>query len=138
MKTRITSSIFLWVSILAVISLACNALNSIVETPEVPTEEHIEDPASMPELPQTGFPDRPALPNDSGIEGVQTFPDKSEYHNHVPFVEEPGSALPPAFGAHLGAWQNCGIYDQPVEVGHALHSLEHGAVWLTYSPDLSE
>jgi hypothetical protein len=83
------------------------------------------------------FPDRNALPNDSGIEGVQTFPDRSEYHAHVLSLEELESDIPPAFGAHLFAWQNCGIYDQPVEIGNALHSLEHGAVWLTYALDLS-
>jgi len=82
------------------------------------------------------FPNRDALPNDSGIEGVQTFPDRTEYHEHVEEVVDPGLDVPPAFGAHFSAWQNCGIYDQPVNVGNALHSIEHGAVWLTYSPDL--
>jgi hypothetical protein len=96
---------------------------------------HTEEPSSTM-LPDTSFPDRDALPNDSGIEGVQTFPDKSYYHNHIPSVDVPNSDLPPAFGAHLSAWQNCGIYDQPVGLGNALHSLEHGAVWLTYAPDL--
>jgi hypothetical protein len=88
-------------------------------------------------LPQTGFQDQPALPNDSGIEGVQTYPDKSIYHNHIQVVPTPEGNLPPPFGAHFPVWQNCGIYDQPVELGGALHSMEHGAVWLTYQPDLS-
>jgi len=33
-------------------------------------------------------------------------------------------------------WQNCGVYDQPVEDSQAVHSMEHGAVWITYRPDL--
>jgi len=77
-----------------------------------------------------------ALPNGSGIEGVQTYPDRVEYHDHVTVVKEPDGNLPPVFGAHLAAWQNCGIYDKPVALGNALHSMEHGAVWLTYRPDL--
>jgi hypothetical protein len=85
---------------------------------------------------QNGFSDKPAIPNDSGIEGVQTFPDKAAYHDHVDVVPDPGGDLPPTFGAHYSKWQNCGIYDQPVDLGNALHSMEHGAVWLTYSPDL--
>ncbi len=32
---------------------------------------------------------------------------------------------------------NCGIYTEPVNEHNAIHSLEHGAVWLTYSPDLT-
>lgn len=43
---------------------------------------------------------------------------------------------PPVGGAHSGVWQNCGIYDQPVRNENAVHSLEHGAVWVTYRPDL--
>lgn len=35
-------------------------------------------------------------------------------------------------------WTNCGIYTAPVEQTRAVHSLEHGAVWLTYRPDLAK
>ncbi len=109
-------------------TLACKAFlplpGDATEAPVNPAEE--------------GFPDRPALPNDSGIEGVQTYPDKTEYHNHVQTLAQSDSDIPPSFGQHYPAWQNCGIYDQPIELGAALHSLEHGAVWLTYSPDLNE
>ncbi len=42
----------------------------------------------------------------------------------------------PAGGAHSAAWLNCGYYDTPVPAENAVHSLEHGAVWITYNPDL--
>ncbi|HEX5540234.1 MAG TPA: DUF3105 domain-containing protein [Micromonospora sp.] len=49
------------------------------------------------------------------------------------------SVLPPVAGPHNGIWQNCmgDIYDAPIANEHAVHSLEHGAVWVTYRSDLS-
>lgn len=43
---------------------------------------------------------------------------------------------PPMGGPHNPIWQNCGIYAAPIHNEHAVHSLEHGAVWITYRPDL--
>ncbi|MFI6454810.1 DUF3105 domain-containing protein [Streptosporangium amethystogenes] len=43
---------------------------------------------------------------------------------------------PPLGGEHNPSWQNCGIYDQPINNENAVHSMEHGAVWITYRPDL--
>ena len=45
---------------------------------------------------------------------------------------------PPVGGEHNPVWQNCGYYDKPVRDENAVHSLEHGAVWITYSPDLPQ
>jgi hypothetical protein len=45
---------------------------------------------------------------------------------------------PPAGGEHNPVWQNCGFYGKPVRDESAVHSLEHGAVWITYSPDLPQ
>lgn len=43
---------------------------------------------------------------------------------------------PPASGSHFDAWQNCGFYTEPLQDQTAVHSLEHGAVWIAYQPDL--
>ena len=55
---------------------------------------------------------------------------------HDPEAEFVQTGLPPTGGSHNPNWQNCGIYDTPIDDGLAVHSLEHGAVWLTYHPDL--
>ncbi|MFJ6198527.1 DUF3105 domain-containing protein [Micromonospora sp. NPDC092111] len=46
--------------------------------------------------------------------------------------------LPPVGGPHNPAWQNCmgDVYDAPIANEHAVHSLEHGTVWVTYRTDL--
>jgi len=38
----------------------------------------------------------------------------------------------PAGGEHSSVWLNCGAYPDPVPEENAVHSLEHGAVWITY------
>ncbi|THV42877.1 DUF3105 domain-containing protein [Glycomyces buryatensis] len=45
---------------------------------------------------------------------------------------------PPAGGNHLSQWQTCtgSVYAGAIVDGNAVHSLEHGAVWLTYDPAL--
>jgi Protein of unknown function (DUF3105) len=45
---------------------------------------------------------------------------------------------PPAGGEHNPIWQNAGFYEKPVRNETAVHTLEHGAVWITYQPDLPQ
>lgn len=68
------------------------------------------------------------------IEGLRTFSGLSR--DHALDIDLADTGRPPAGGAHHPQWLNCGIYREPVETINAIHSLEHGAVWLTYHPDL--
>jgi hypothetical protein len=68
------------------------------------------------------------------ISGVETF------NNAAGHVQTPVTYAqnPPAGGEHHPTWLNCGVYTEPVPNENAVHSLEHGAIWVTYDPSLSE
>lgn len=68
------------------------------------------------------------------IEGIEIFPGLQAGHTEeaVTYAQNP-----PAGGEHDPTWQNCGIYDQVLRSENVVHSMEHGALWLTYQPDLS-
>ncbi len=72
--------------------------------------------------------------NPSDITGLQKISGLTNPHTDQP-VRYPQT--PPAGGPHNPVWLNCGIYNQPVRNENAVHSLEHGAVWITYQPDLA-
>jgi hypothetical protein len=57
-------------------------------------------------------------------------------HNHVVgTINYPLS--PPDGGDHNQYAQTCGVYSKPIANENAVHSLEHGAVWITYKPGIS-
>ncbi|MGH3308897.1 MAG: DUF3105 domain-containing protein [Nocardioides sp.] len=70
----------------------------------------------------------------SGLGDVVTYTDLDRDHV-AGDVDYPQS--PPVGGEHDPIWLNCGVYDRPVREENAVHSLEHGAVWITYQPGLS-
>lgn len=57
---------------------------------------------------------------------------------HVPVggTLEVTAGQPPAGGPHYAQPAAPGIYGRPVPDGHAIHSLEHGIIWISYRPDL--
>lgn len=70
----------------------------------------------------------------AAIDGVQVYGSEERGHTTSPVTYD---VTPPVGGPHNPTWLNCGIYDQPVASEYAVHSLEHGAVWITYRPDIS-
>ena len=68
------------------------------------------------------------------VEGVTDHGAQDRGHDTA--AEFLTAGLPPTGGTHDPRWQNCGIYTETVDNGPAVHALEHGAVWITYTPDL--
>ena len=67
------------------------------------------------------------------IAGVQSFTGLSR--NHIATDLAP-TTLPPTGGDHAANWTKCGIYSSPVNTSMSVHSLEHGAAWISYQPTL--
>ena len=67
------------------------------------------------------------------IVGVQSFTGLGRKHvtTQIAFPQ-----TPPVGGDHSANVVNCGVYTTPVNNWRAVHSMEHGAVWVTYRPGL--
>ncbi|SIT68755.1 DUF3105 domain-containing protein [Microbacterium sp. RU33B] len=62
------------------------------------------------------------------IEGVETFENETTHvEGEVDYAQSP-----PAGGPHNAYWLNCAVYSEPQVNENAVHSLEHGAIWVTY------
>ncbi|KDN86175.1 DUF3105 domain-containing protein [Kitasatospora cheerisanensis] len=76
--------------------------------------------------------DQKAAAAKAPIEGVKTWDNLSRTHVQTD-VKYPQT--PPVGGDHNPVWATCmgNVYDQPIKNENAVHSLEHGAVWVTYN-----
>ncbi len=81
----------------------------------------------------TVSPDATAAPAAGDPEGTQTFTDLEQTHVDTS-VDYPQT--PPVGGPHSQAWQTCGFYDVEFPKERGVHSMEHGAVWITYTAGL--
>ena len=71
------------------------------------------------------------------VEGVEEFDVSSGVNSHTQDAVDYDQD-PPVGGAHNPVWQTQGFYEEPIRNENAVHDLEHGAVWITYSPDLPQ
>ncbi|MFB6987653.1 DUF3105 domain-containing protein [Streptomyces sp. NPDC056178] len=78
-------------------------------------------------------------PADGPIEGLKTWDAKKLTRNHVTTpVTYP--MKPPVGGDHNPVWMNCDgeVYQKAIPDVNAVHSLEHGSVWVTYTDKASD
>jgi hypothetical protein len=73
---------------------------------------------------------------DASFEALAVADDPSREHVPGPVEYPDFPARPPMGGEHNSTPQQCGVYTEQIPAEHAVHSLEHGAAWITYSPDL--
>ncbi len=73
-------------------------------------------------------------PASTALANVKSFSGLTQNHTKDP-VRYPQT--PPVGGDHNPRWQNCGFYGQPIVTEKGVHSMEHGAVWITFKPDLA-
>jgi hypothetical protein len=68
------------------------------------------------------------------IPGVQSWSDLSQDHVTTTVDYEQS---PPVGGPHDPEWADCTgtVYDVEIRHENAVHSLEHGGVWITYDPE---
>ncbi len=74
-----------------------------------------------------------SLREPAAIEGVAIHGRQLRGHDDDLVLTPAG--MPPVGGIHHAELQNCGIYTTPILDARAIHSLEHGAVWITYRAD---
>jgi hypothetical protein len=77
---------------------------------------------SADKSPPAPAPASPAIRTASGLANSHTE-DRVTYPDH-----------PPLGGPHNPRWLACGVHAEQPPDENAVHSLEHGAVWLTYDP----
>ncbi|MGP3948696.1 DUF3105 domain-containing protein [Streptomyces sp. 7N604] len=73
-------------------------------------------------------------PDKANVQGEKVYRDLDRGHV-TGGIDYPDGPNPPVGGQHNPKWQNANgdVYTQPLRNEHAVHSLEHGAVWATYS-----
>jgi hypothetical protein len=74
----------------------------------------------------------------TGADGVKTWKGKLSQTHVTKTVKYPTE--PPVGGDHHQAWMNCNgdVYTKEINNMNAVHSLEHGAVWVTYTSKASK
>ncbi|MET9659724.1 DUF3105 domain-containing protein [Streptomyces sp. NPDC006510] len=121
-------------SVLVVVGLAGFGTYLVLEKSEA-SEQKQAAPAADAKAPAA----EPEKPAGGSIEGLRTWDAKKLTRNHVTgTVTYP--MKPPVGGDHNPVWMNCDgdVYQKALPDVNAVHSLEHGSVWVTYTDKASD
>jgi hypothetical protein len=110
--------------------LTAVALSRQATTPKTTATEI---PPSTPTGPPTTQQEARRGADTSGIPGVIAWEGLEDTQVAGPVTY---SVTPPVGGPHAAVGMNSGVYTDPVPAERAVLDLEHGAVWITYRPDL--
>ncbi len=72
------------------------------------------------------------------VVGTQEFPIVSRTHIAVGTKATNYSSNPPTSGDHWPAPAKNGVYDNQLPDEQLVHNLEHGHIWISYKPDVSQ
>lgn len=141
-----------WMATWAVPAVAAFSVGLVIAAVAVAAEpaEHVGVHSIQPAAvvgPLKIEPQPTVVPDDSGIPGVVAWETRGwplnsgpKQPNSLPADHHEGpvryAVNPPAGGDHYPKWVNCGVYPEPIPPEKAVHAHEHGAVWITYRPDL--
>jgi len=102
-----------------------------VQTNQQTSPQLASSSTASPTSPEGSATDQPA-PEVSLEDKVEQFP--IEGRNHVPAnTEVTYQTNPPTSGSHLAFPQSWGVYDQEIDDKAAVHAMEHGGIWITYT-----
>jgi len=114
----------------AVLLLASSCASDGESVATAPTQAPVTSaPATTAPAPTTPAPTTTTRPPPEGVETFSVSPSHSSERIVYPNV-------PPVGGVHGFSWETCVFRDRPVPNESAVHSLEHGAIWITYRPDV--
>jgi len=115
----------------AAVLTACGGSGSAGEAPTT-----VMRPADSTAAAPVDTQSPPSVGTDQGgpPEGTKAYAGLLQEHTPDPVTY---GQVPPVGGPHSPTWQTCGYYDAPIQTERGVHSMEHGAVWITYSPDLA-
>ncbi|ADG76550.1 conserved hypothetical protein [Cellulomonas flavigena DSM 20109] len=115
-----------WVVVSSIVVLAVAAPTTFVIAGEARRDAEVADVAARP------------IAGEQQVDVAESghVPGEVDYQSETPADDDRG-VLPPIGGDHDQIPQNCGYYTEPVRDENAVHSLEHGAVWVTYRDDVS-